>query len=225
MGDKLISAMLEILPPSVRIELSRQDNVSARLSTLSTEIRNSFERTTHYFLEFKIAFERLSRQDMVGAGVLSQEDEEKAKKTDDPTPPKSEKSFAGTLITCLPVIDPVRGTPVSELTPGDVLEVKIQGGIGAGELIQQYLNTTNQDAAFPVLAIEKKDDDKTYVVLDINEEVKGLITTSKDLRLRTLQRKSPRETTVTINFDNVIFFGTLTVAAVVIVLVVRYLFS
>jgi hypothetical protein len=224
MGDKLINSMLEIFSPSVRIDLCRQDNVSARLVSLSTEIRNSFERTTHYFLELKIAFEQLSRQDMVNAGVLSKEDEEKAKKPDDPTLQESEKSFAGTLITCLPVIDPVRGTPVSELKPGDVLEVKIQGGIGAGELIQQYLNTTNQDAAFPVLTVEKKDDDKTYVLLDINEEVKGLITTSKDLRLRTLQRGPLRKTTLTINLDNVIFFGTLTIAAIVILFVIRFLF-
>ncbi|MDR1376957.1 MAG: hypothetical protein LBJ22_05555, partial [Synergistaceae bacterium] len=152
------------------------------------------------------------------------EDGGEAKPTENPTPENVEKSFAGTLITCLPVIDPVRGTPVSELKPGDVLEVKIQGGIGAGELIQKYLNAMNQDAAFPVLSIEKKDDDKTYVFLEISEEVKGLITVSKDLRLRTLQRGLSPKTTITINLDNVIFFGVLTVAAVVILFVIRFLF-
>ena len=226
MGDKLINSMLEIFSPSVRIDLCQHANVPSRLISLSTDIRNSFERTTHYFLELKMAFEQLSRQDMVNAGVLSKEGEEGAKKPDDPILPESEKSFAGTLIMCLPVIDPVRGTPVSELKPGDVLEVKIQGGIGAGELIQQYLNSMNQDAAFPVLTVEKKDDEKTYVLLEINEEVKGMLTVSKDLRLRTLQREPPPRaaTTMTINLDNVIFFGTLTIAAVVIVFVIKFLF-
>ncbi|MDR1978231.1 MAG: hypothetical protein LBQ42_05805 [Synergistaceae bacterium] len=223
MGDKLINSMLEIFSPSARIELSQSADASARLGSLSTGIRNSFERTTHYFLELKMAFEHLSRQDMINAGVLPKEGEE-AKAPDNPAAEKHEKSFAGTLITCLPVIDPVRGTPVSELTPGDVLEVKIQGGIGAGELIQQYLNSTNQDAAFPVLTVEKKDDDKTYVVLEINEEVKGLITVSKDLRLRTLQRVPLQKKTIAINVDNLIFFGTLIAAAIVILFVIRFLF-
>ncbi|MDR2179580.1 MAG: hypothetical protein LBP21_04685 [Synergistaceae bacterium] len=224
MGDKLITSMLEIFTPSLRVELSRQDNVSARLSSLSTDIRNSFERTTHCFLELKLAFESLSRQDMVNAGVLAKEGEEEVKKPETNVPGSGEKSFAGTLIMCLPVIDPTRGTPVSELKPGDVLEVKIQGGIGAGELIQQYLNSMNQDAAFPILAIEKKDDDKTHVLLEINEEVKGMITVTKDLRLRTLRREPARKMTMTINLDNVIFFGTLAVAVVVILFVIKFLF-
>jgi hypothetical protein len=219
-GDKLIHSILEIFSPSVRIDLIQSADASMRLNSLSTEIRNSFERTTHYFLELKMAFERVSQQDMVNAGVVSSEKE--AKPAEAPPLEKDEKSFAGTLITCLPVIDPVRGTPVSELKPGDVLEVKIQGGIGAGELIQQYLTSMNQDAAFPVLSIEKKDDDKTYVILEISDEVKGLITVSKDLRLRMLHRELSSK--VTVNLDNVIFFGVLTVAAVVILFVIRFLF-
>ncbi|MDR1622101.1 MAG: hypothetical protein LBS00_06985 [Synergistaceae bacterium] len=222
LGDKLITTMLEIFPPSVRVELSRSTDAPARANFLATEIRNAFERTTHYFLELKMTFERLSREDMINAGVLSKDGTEAT--PDNPPVQEEEKSFAGTLITCLPVIDPVRGTPVSELVPGDVLEVKIQGGIGAGELIQQYLNSTNQEAVFPVLTVEKKDDDKTYVMLDINEEVKGLITVSKDLRLRTLRRKTPQRTTIVVNMDNVIFWGTLIVALTVILFVIKFLF-
>jgi hypothetical protein len=220
-GDKLITSMLEIFTPTARVNLSQ--NAEAPLTLLSTEIRNNFERATHCFLEVKMAFERLSRQDMVNAGVLPKDDAE-ANAPDNPEVQEGEKSFAGTLVTCLPIIDPVRGIPVSELAPGDVLEVKIQGGIGAGELIQQYLNSTNQNAVFPVAAVEKKDDEKTYIVLNINEEVKGLITVSKDLRLRTLQRGASQKTTLSVNMDNVIFWGTIVLATAVILFVIRFLF-
>lgn len=223
LGEKLIVSMLESFTPTARIELLKEADPTERLLKLSGEIRNGFERTTHYFLEFKTALERLTRQDLISAGLLAKEGEEAST----PEAEKSEeeqKSFAGTLITCLPVIDPVHGTPVSELRPGDMLEVKIQGGVGAGELIQKYLTSTNQDAVFPVESIEKKDGDKTFVFLTINDEIKGLITVTKDLRLRTLKIGSRKKTTITINTDNLIFFGTLGVAVLVILLVIRFVF-
>jgi hypothetical protein len=212
--------MLETFTSSARTGLSQDPDASQRLASLSTEVRNNFERSTHYFLDFAIAFERLSRQDMANAGVLSKGG---GKSGDASQPQGEEKSFAGTLITCLPVIDPTHGIPVSELKPGDVLEVKMQGGVGAGDLIQKYLTSTHQDAAFPVSSIEKKNDEKTYIFLDINDEIKGLITVTKDLRLQRLEKESSSHKTMAINLDNLIFFGTLAVAAIVILLVIRFL--
>jgi hypothetical protein len=222
LGEKLIMSMLEIFSPTLRMELCKEENSARDLDMISSEMCKNFERLTHYFLEFKMALERLPRKDLVKAGVVAG-DGSKTEETDTAAPLTEEKSFTGTLVTCLSVIDPVHGKPVSELQPGDMLEVKMQGGIGAGELIQKYLNSTNQDAIFPVESIEKKDDDKTYVFLTINEEVKGLITVTKDLRLRVLKLEKPQKTII-INIDNVIFGGTLFIAVVVIALVVKFLF-
>jgi hypothetical protein len=220
LGDKLINIMLETFSTSARMALSRDPDPASRLASLSEEVRNNFERVAHYFLEFEMAFEPLSRQDLTTAGVLPQGEESPS---DASKSPEEEKSFAGTLITCLPVIDPAHGAPVSELVPGDVLEVKMQGGVGAGDMIQKYLTATNQDAAFPVLSVNKKNDEKTYIFLDINDEVQGLITVTKDLRLRRLERGTSSHKTMTVNLDNLIFFGTLAVAAIAILLVIRFL--
>ena len=221
LGDKLSILMLETFSSGVRVELCRNDNPSEQLQIISGEIRNGFERATHCFLEFKIAFERMTKQELTSAGVLT--------KGSGPAEPEigkvksDEKSFAGTLINCLPVIDPVYGKPVSELNPDDMVEVKLQGGVGAGDMIYKYLASTNQEAIFPVESVEKSDSDKTYIFLKINEELKGLITVTKDLRLRVLDVNGPKKTSLTINIDNVIFFGILGVVVVVIALVVKFL--
>ena len=221
LGDKLSVLMLDSFSPGVRVKLCQGDDHSEQLEAISGAIRNSFERSTHCFLEFKMAFERMSKQELTSAGVLMKEFPS-AETVADKTETK-EKSFAGTLINCLPVIDPVHGKPVSELEPDDMIEVKIKGGVGAGDLIHKYLTSTNQDAIFPVERVEKTDSDKTYIFLKINEEVKGIITVTKDIRLRVLHMKNRKKTSITINLDNVIFFGIISAAVGVIALVVKFL--
>jgi len=221
LGGKLSALLFDIFSSGVRIELCRSADSSEQLKDISGEIRNGFERATHCFLEFKMAFERMSAQDLANAGVLTKDGalaESETVKTQ-----AAEKSFAGTLINCVPVIDPVHGKPVSELKPDDMVEVKIQGGVGAGDMIHKYLTSTNQDAVFPVERVERSDTEKTYVFLKINDELKGLITSTKDLRLRVLDFKGQKKTSITINPDNVILFGVMVAAFVVIALVVRFL--
>ena len=221
LGDKLSVLMLDAFSSGVRIELCRSANHSEQLRDISDEVRNSFERATHCFLDLKMMFERISAQDLANAGVFMKDNapaESENVKTQ-----TAEKSFAGTLINCVPVIDPVHGKPISELKPDDMVEVKIQGGVGAGDLIHKYLTQTDQDAIFPVERVERNNTEKTYIFLRINEELKGLITSTKDIRLRVLDVKGQKKTPITINPDNAILFGVMVAAFVVIALVVRYL--
>jgi len=222
LGEKLSVLMLDYFSSVTRVELCRSPNPSEMLETISGEIRNSFERATHCFLEFKIAFERLSEQDLSNAGVLT-----KGSGGTEPVVNKTApegKSFDVTLINCLPIIDPVYGKPVSELEPGDMVEVKMHGGVGAGDMIQKFLTSTNQDAIFPVERVDRNDvTEKTYVFLNINEEIKGIITVTKDIRLRVLDVKSKKKTSITINLDNIVLFAVFGAAAVIIALVVRFL--
>ena len=221
LGEKLSVLMLDSFSPGVRVKLCQSVDPSEQLETISSEIRNAFERATHCFLDFKMSFECMTKQELTSAGVLTKENvpaEPRAGKTE-----VNERSFAGTFINCLPVIDPVHGTPVSELAPDDMVEVKIQGGVGAAELIHKYLASTNQDAVFPVERVERTDTDKTYIFLKINEEAKGIVTVTKDIRLRVLRRGYRKKKSITINLDNVIFIGILIAAIAVIALVVRFL--
>ncbi|MDR2523265.1 MAG: hypothetical protein LBC93_06145 [Synergistaceae bacterium] len=224
LGEKLVNSLIESFSATARVELGKNTDAAPNLDAVGESIRNGFERVTHCFLELKLAYERLSRQDMVNAGLAPGEGQsENSEITKVTMEEGGEKSFAGTLINCLPVIDPVYGKPVSELKLGDMLEVRIQAGAGASELVQKFLDSTDQPAVFPVCAIEKKDDEKTYVLLEINEEVKGVISVTRDLRLRALGGGS-KKAVITINVDNLVLFGICFAAFIVIVIIIRYLF-
>jgi len=218
LGDKLSALLLDALSSETRAALCQSANQPELLKSASDEIRNRFERATHCFLEFKTSFELLSVQDLANAGILVKDSA--PAESDTPKTQSTEKSI--TLINCAPVIDPVHGKPVSELEPGDMVEVRIQGGVGAGDMIHKFLTSTNQDAVFPIDRVEKASADKTYVFLKINDELQGLISSTKDIRLRVLNIKGQKRTSISVNMDNVILFGVLAVAFVVIVLVIRY---
>jgi hypothetical protein len=226
LGEKLSAVTFDVLAPSVRAELLQSANASQQLDDLVKKLCNAFERATHYFMEINLRLERLSRRDLTDAGLVPAEENGEAEAASSAGPQTEEEKppFPGTLLTCLPVIDPVRGKPISELVPGDLVNVKIQGGVGEGELIQEYLSTMSQDAVFPVEAISKGDDDKTQVLLNISDELHGLISVTKDLRVSVVHRASIKKRIISFNADNVIFFGTLAIAFIVILLAVRILF-
>ena len=71
-------------------------------------------------------------------------------------------------------------------------------------MVQQFLKATQRSPIFPVDSVEKRDD-KTYIYLTINEEMRGLLTLTKDLRLRTLLTATDRRKRIGF-FDNLIFF-------------------
>ncbi|GHV37749.1 hypothetical protein FACS1894187_15330 [Synergistales bacterium] len=223
--EKLKDLMLEIFTSSVRIALVEASNTEEKTLALGEELRDAFERTTHYFLDFKIKLEKLSTQNLLDAGVLSGSENSANEKRASSDGAKTKSSFEGTIVSCLPIVDPVHGKPVSELVPGDMLDVKLEEGAGAGNLVQKYLESTSQDSVFPIESIERQSDEKTYVFLTINDELRGLVTVTKDLRLRTVSSDSGSAFKFKFNIDtdNVIFVSTVLVSAVVIGFIIRLL--
>ena len=222
-GDKLTPLLEELLPTADRIKLYQekaQSQTPARVLTqIKGAVRKGYERVTHYFLDVSCDAEIVSRDELVEAGLL-----EASPGTEAPSEAEAEggesKSFSGLLVQCLPIIDPIHGKAVTELVPGDILEVQIQNSIGAGGLVQQFLQATKQSPVFPVDSIERRDE-KTYVYLTINEEMHGLLTLTKDLRLKT-QYTVVNKQKQTGLIDNLIFFLLLSVALWGFVLALRY---
>lgn len=221
-GDKLTPLIAELLPAADRIALYQADphDAARMLSHVTGTIRKGYERVTHYFLDVSCDIERLSRDDLVEAGILEAPPSEGG--PSDPAVSEEERSFSGLLVQCLPLIDPISGKAVSDLVPGDILEVQIQSHVGAGGLVQQFLQATKRSPTFPVESVEKHDD-KTFVYLTINEEMRGLLTLTKDLRLRT-KHTAAEERRPTGTLDNLIFVVLLGLALWGFVLALRYFF-
>ena len=100
--------------------------------------------------------------------------------------------------------------------------MQIQSNVGAGGLVQQFLQATKQSPAFPIESIDRQGE-KTYVYLTINEEMRGLLTLNKDLRLRTLLTTTARRRRIGF-FDNMIFFLFVGLALLGFFWAIRYLF-
>ena len=204
-GDKLAPLIPELLPTADRVELYRADPQEAAqiLSRISEAIRKGYERVSHCLLDVSCDIERPSRDELIEAGLLEPPEEE-GDSSEETAAEEGPRSFSGILVQCLPLIDPIHGKPLADLVPGDVLEVQIQSTVGAGGLVQQFLQATKQPTAFPIESIDRQEE-KTYVYLTINEEMRGLLTLTKDLRLRTLLTATDRRKRIGF-FDNLIFF-------------------
>ena len=222
-GDKLAPLIPELLSTADRAELYRAGPQDAEriLSRISEAIRKGYERVSHYLLDVSCDVERPGRAELIEAGLL-EAPEEKGESSGEIAAEEGPRSFSGILVQCLPLIDPIHGKVLADLVPGDILKVQIQSNVGAEGLVQQFLQATKQSPTFPIESIDRQGE-KTYVYLTINEEMRGLLTLNKDLRLRTLLTTTARRRRIGF-FDNMIFFLFVGLALLGFFWAIRYLF-
>ena len=188
------------------------------------QIRKGFERATQCFFDVSCEVEMLTRGDLERAQIIEKpaEPEPEEKKEEKGETEKSERSFEGTIVPCIPIVDPVWGKPASQIGPGDILEVKIEGETGPSGLVHKYLESTGQKPTFPVEVVERRED-KTFIVLRISDEIEGHMTLTKDLRLRAKHTAKQREQQKH-GIEDLIFFGVLGLAVIGLLLAIRYFF-
>ncbi|MBQ9565068.1 MAG: hypothetical protein IJU98_05720 [Synergistaceae bacterium] len=230
-GDKLNSLLGELFAVQDRLDLFEEgEGVSQRrLLRIEGQIRKGFERATGCFFDVACEVELLTRSELEKAKILQKPEpkEEPESEGQDSGGEESgeggkEKSFEGTVVQCLPLVDPVRGKSASQINPGDILEVKIEGDSGPSALVQNYLETTGLAPTFPVEAIERRED-KTYIYLRISEEIQGVLTLTKDLRLKAKHTEAQKQQHKH-GIEDLIFFGVLGIAVIGLLLAVRFFF-
>ena len=225
-GDKLNTLLDELLPIQDRLDIFEDgtNSSSRRLTRVEAQIRKGFERATGCFFEVACEVELLTRGDLERAQIIERpaepENEEKTDENDETE--KKERSFEGTVVLCIPVVDPVWGKPVSQVEPGDILEVKIEGETGPSGLVHKYLESTGQKPTFPVEVIERRED-KTFITLRISDEIEGHMTLTKDLRLKAKHTVKQREQQKH-GVEDLIFFGVMLLAGIGLLLAIRYFF-
>lgn len=220
-GDKLNAMLPELTTPEDRMALfEERDSPNKRvLLRLESHIRKNFERATQCFFDVACELEKLTRSDLVSAKMLEARDGEGE---EEPQEDEEEKSFEGTIIQCRPIVDPVWGKPSSEVTVGDILEVGIDGDAGPSALVKDYLQEAGLEPTFPVEEIERSEG-KVLITLRISDEIQGIISLTKDLRLKTkrpLEEVNHSRTAVT----DLLFFGILAIVLIGLLLAVRYFF-
>ena len=226
-GDKLNGLLPDLVSTEDLRELFEEGDAPVKRNLLRIEghIRRGFERATQCFFDVASEVEFLTRSELVKAKILeSPTDEEDASNEtgEGEEGEGKEKSFKGTVIQCLACVDPVWGKPSSEIVPGDILEVKIEGDAGPSALVRKFLEETNQAPTFPVKQVDHRED-KTYIHLHISEEIEGIMTLTKNLRLKTKQPYAVKKRNKTA-MEDLFFFALLGIALVGLLLAVRWFF-
>ena len=234
-GTKLQEQLKELLPASEKRKLF-ENYTKVKLRQIESILRRSFEATSQCVFSASIDAEPVSRAELERAKVLkplgpspdeiaqAQREKEKEQALEDSIKKNKDGEFEGTLIKCSAIVDPVKGKPSSEIVPGDIIEVVIEGD-GASALVRKFLEENDMQPLFPVEEV-KRIEGKTLIYVRINEEIRGFINITKDIRMRI--KEDPRnvisQEQATHMLENIFFFGLLGIALVGLLFVIRYFF-
>ncbi|MBQ7560535.1 MAG: hypothetical protein IJS99_01705 [Synergistaceae bacterium] len=237
-GTKLQEQLKELLPISEKRKLF-ENYTKVKLRQLESILRRNFETTTQCVFSASIDAEPVSRADLERAKVLKplapsadeiakeqreKEAKEQAYNGNDDKLNKKDGEFEGTLIKCSAVVDPVKGKPSSEIVPGDIIEVVIEGD-GASALVRKFLEENDMQPLFPVEEV-KRTEGKTLIYVRVNDQIRGFINITKDIRMKI--KEDPRnmisQERASHMLENIFFFGLLGIALVGLLFVIRYFF-
>ncbi len=235
-GTKLQEQLKELLPIAEKRKLF-ENYTKVKLRQVESILRRSFETTSQCVFSASIDAEPVSRADLERAKVLKplgpsadeiakeqREKEAKEQSFSDDKLNKKDGEFEGTLIKCSAVVDPVKGKPSSEIVPGDIIEVVIEGD-GASALVRKFLEENDMQPLFPVEEV-KRMEGKTLIYVRINDEIRGFINITKDIRMKI--KEDPRDMIsqerASHMLENIFFFGLLGIALVGLLFVIRYFF-
>ena len=235
-GEKLQPKLKEILTVEEKRNLY-QNYARVKIRQLESIIRRSFEAIAQCVFSSTTDVEPIARNELERAKVIKplppspeelakqkkeQEARERAEQ-EEKEKEKEESTFEGTIIMCKPVVDPVKGKASSEIVPGDIIGVNIEGE-GTSALVKKYLEENDIEPLFPVEEI-KETVGKKFFYVKISDEIRGYVPITKDIKIKTKLPIEPEKQKSSMTFfGDFMFFGVLIVALIVLLLVIRSFF-
>ena len=189
--EKLSYLLEDLLPTKDRVALFEEAKKDEKrcLTSVTLNLRRGFERATLCFLDVNSDMELTTRSELEQAEIL--EPLAPVPVLEDTEPLEPEDTAMQTVIKCRPVVDPIGGKPVSEIQPGDIVEVEIvDKGVGAGALVHQFLGKTGLTSMFPVEEIVFSEE-KATIYLHISDEIKGIMSLGIDLKMKIKTKPLP----------------------------------
>lgn len=185
---KQLDQLLNRLFPATALNLLFRDpeSVQPKIGSLKEGLSRTFR--VDFTCELQVErFHRL-RLDMSPLAASSAPPPETAS----PSAPPKGPEIAEIRIPCRPHLDPVRGRPLVDLRPGDLIQVVVEETTGLGRLIARILARTGRVSAFPVETVEVLPSGDILVRLSISEGVHGTFKMSGDIRVRLNAPESSR---------------------------------
>ena len=238
-GEKLQEQLRGILTVDEKLKLL-ENYTKAKIRQIESIIRRAFENTSQCVFSAVTDAEPVARKELERAKIVKplpptpeelarqkQEIEDRKKEEEEEREKqeaKKEGNFEGTIIICQPLIDPIRGKASSEIAPGDIIGVKIDGE-GTSALVKKYLEDNDIEPLFPVVEI-KETAGKKFIYVKISDDIRGAVGITKDLKIRTKEDiKTAQQANNSVSFvSDMILFSTLGIAVVALLFVIRYFF-
>ena len=217
-----------------------ENYTKVKLRQLESIMRRSFESIAQCVFSAQTDAEPIARPELERAKVIKplpptpeqlakmkkeQEEKEKAEQeAKEKEEAKKEGNFEGTIIKCNPQVDPVKGKASSEIVPGDVIGVQIEGD-GTSAVVNKYLAENNIEPLFPVDEI-RDTQGKKFIYVKISDEIRGYVNITKDIKIRVKEQPKQENSNAGKSsfFSDMFFFGLLGGALVILLFVIRYFF-
>ena len=238
-AEKLQAKLKEILTTDEKKKLY-ENYTKVKIRQLESIVRRSFEAIAQCVFSSSTEAEPIARPELERAKVIKplppspaelermkkeQEEKEKAEKeAKEREEAKKEGNFEGTIIKCNPQVDPVKGKASSEVMPGDIIGVQIEGE-GTSAVVNKYLSENDIEPLFPVDEI-RETQGKKFIYVKISDEIRGYIAITKDIKIRVKEQpqKDNQDSKRASFMGDMFFFGLLGVALVALLFVIRYFF-
>ena len=237
-GEKLQEQLKGILKVEEKKKLY-ENYTRPKLRQIESMVRRSFEGLTQCVFSATTDAEPVARNELERAKIIKplppsaeqlakmqkeQEEKEKAEAEEKAKEEaQKEGNFEGTIIMCSPLVDPVKGKASSEIVPGDIIGVKIEGE-GTSALVKKYMEENNIEPMFPVEEI-RDTAGKKFIYVKISDEIRGAITITKDIKIQLKEDKQPEHPHHGMSFlGDIFFFGLLGAALIALLFVIRYFF-
>ena len=233
-AEKLQSQLKDILKIEEKKKLY-ENYTKVKVKQLESIIRRSFEGVAQCVFSSTTDVEPVSRTELERAKVIKplppspaeiakqQREQEEREKSEEEEKVKENSNFEGTIIMCTPVVDPVRGKPSSDIIPGDIIGVNIEGE-GTSALVKKYMEENNIEPLFPVDEI-RDTAGKKFIYVKISDEIRGAVTITKDIKIKIKEDEVPEPPKHGMSFlGDMFFFGLLGAALIALLFVIRYFF-
>ncbi len=233
-AEKLQTQLKEILKIDEKKKLY-ENYTKVKLRQLESIIRRSFEELAQCVFSSTTDAEPVSRAELERAKIVKplppspeevarkQREEEERKQAEEEENVKENANFEGTIIMCTPVVDPVKGKASSEIVPGDIVGVNVEGD-GTSALVRKYMEENNVEPMFPVNEI-RETAGKKFLYVKISDEIRGAITITKDIKIQVKEEQQQEQPKHSMSFlGDIFFFGLLGGALIALLFVIRYFF-
>ena len=166
------------LPTAVNRLFHEEEEKESIIAHLEKEFRDALHRD---FI-FSLSTEAFNQARLEAGGIVQENAPVPAARPEEaPSAPGKQ----GTLqIPCKPVLDPVRGKPVSDLKEGDRIYVQLDSTGGLSALVAKIFQRSGQETVFPLISLERLPSGQSLLRVAISPGVVGTVTGGTDVRLK-----------------------------------------